>query len=422
MKKNMVSEDYELQAVPMDKRKSFWSITMVWTGFVFVIASMMAGGGLASGLTFKEIVIVVLLGNLFLSLVAVLISAIAAKTGLTFALITRYSFGKKGSKLASFFVPVVNIGWYTIQAAVYGHLVAQILHLGSFGENIAMIVSALVMGFFAVIGMEALTILGFVAIPAIIFLSIATAMKSVGVAGGFSVITSIVPKEPIGIASALTIVIGTWIFSASTCIADFMRYAKNTKQAALSALTGLIIGNSLLITCGAITAFAMNDSDLTSVLLKLGLVIPSFILMTTNIFTTNGGNVYSTALSLSNTFNVNRKKAITVILIISSLLTLTKPYKIDALFIFLGTLGNIIPPLPGIIFADYYILNKGKYSKLEDLKGKNWNLLAWIAWIVSAALVIKMDFGFPPINGIILGCLIYTVLMKFSNSRNPKVN
>ena len=41
--------DYELSAVPANQRKSFFSLTIVWTGFVFVITSMMAGGGLATG-------------------------------------------------------------------------------------------------------------------------------------------------------------------------------------------------------------------------------------------------------------------------------------------------------------------------------------------------------------------------------------
>ena len=80
--------DYELSAVPANQRKSFFSLTIVWTGFVFVITSMMAGGGLAAGLNFKDIILATFLGNLFLSAIAILVSVIACKTGLTFALVT----------------------------------------------------------------------------------------------------------------------------------------------------------------------------------------------------------------------------------------------------------------------------------------------------------------------------------------------
>lgn len=406
------SNDYELEAVPQEQRKSFWSITMVWTGFVFVIASMMAGGGLSAGLKFNEIILVTILGNIFLSVIAILTAVMASKTGLTFGLITRYSFGNKGSRLASFFVPIVNIGWYTIQSAVYGHLIAQIFHLGAVGEGICMVSSAIGIGIFAMIGMDALSLLGFVAIPNIIFLSIATAIKASSVAGGMSNIFAYVPQNPISINAGLTIVIGTWIFSAATCIADIMRYAKNIKEASLSALLGLVGGNSLLIICGAITSIAMNDSDLTNVLLGMGLIVPGLILMSTNIWTTNAANVYSTGLNLSNALHKDKKKVTFIVLIISALLTLTKPYQIDSLFKFLGVLGNIVPPLPGILFVDFFILNKCNYVSLDKLSGYDWNIKAWISWIVSAFLVVKVNFGFAPLNGIIFGGIIYFVLMK----------
>lgn len=408
-----------LSAIPTEERKSFLSITMVWTGFVFVVSSMMAGGGLASGLTLKEIVFVSMLGNVFLSSIAILMSIIASNTGLSFALLSRYSFGIKGSRIASFFVPVVNIGWYTIQAAVYGHLIALIFNLSTTGEYIAMMASAIIMGVFALIGMEALTVLGFVAIPSIIFLSLATTIKATGIAGGISAIAQITPENSISIGAGLTIVIGTWVFSASTCIADFMRYAKNIKEAALSATTGLVLGNSLLIVCGAITALALSDSDLPNVLLSMGLVIPSLILMTTNIFTTNGGNVYSTGLNLSNALNMDSRKSIGIVLIISALLTLTKPYEIDPLFTFLNTLGSVVPPLPGIIFADYFLIKKRRYNEISPDSLYDWNILAWISWILAVVFVFSVDIGFKPVNGILFGFGLYYILMKIVG---PKIH
>lgn len=98
------------------------------------------------------------------------------------------------------------------------------------------------------------------------------------------------PPVSKAVATGVTAVIGTWVLSTATCISDIMRYARSTKEAIGAALTGLLAGNSLMILCGAISAIAWNDSDLTSVLLSMGLVIPSILLMTTNIFTTNAAN------------------------------------------------------------------------------------------------------------------------------------
>ena len=139
-----VQQDSEFSrcAVPESERKSYISLTIVWTGFIFAIISLMAGGSLAVGLSFREIIIVSLIGNIFLCAIAVAVSVIASRTGLTFALLTRYSFGSSGSRVASLFVPIVNVGWYTIQSASYGHFVASVFGFGDVGEAICMIISA----------------------------------------------------------------------------------------------------------------------------------------------------------------------------------------------------------------------------------------------------------------------------------------
>lgn len=93
--------EYSREPVPLGAKKSCFSLTIVWTGFVFLVTSMMAGGGLAAGLTFNELLLAMILGNIFLCIIAGLVSVIAYKTGLTFALLTRYSFGQEGSRIAS---------------------------------------------------------------------------------------------------------------------------------------------------------------------------------------------------------------------------------------------------------------------------------------------------------------------------------
>ena len=275
-------------AVPESERKSYISLTIVWTGFIFAIISLMAGGSLAVGLTFQQIIIVSLIGNVFLCAIAVAVSVIASRTGLTFALLTRYSFGSSGSRVASLFVPIVNVGWYTIQSASYGHFVASVFGFGDVGEAICMIISAAAMGIFAFYGVKAITILGYIAIPAIIFLSIATTARSMGALGTLEALLAYRPSAPITIAAGITTVIGAWILSTATCLSDIMRYAKSTKSAIAAALTGLLGGNILMLICGAIATIAMNDYDLTNILLGFGLVIPSLILIHQHLYHQRG--------------------------------------------------------------------------------------------------------------------------------------
>ena len=71
------------------------------------------------------------------------------QTGLTFAL-TRYSFGeKKGSRITSFFVPIVNLSWYTIQeyATYMDILLQQFFIVDKLEASVAL--SAVIMGIFS---------------------------------------------------------------------------------------------------------------------------------------------------------------------------------------------------------------------------------------------------------------------------------
>lgn len=279
-----------------------------------------------------------------------------------------------------------------------------------------MAVSAVVMGIFAMKGIRAISILGYIAIPAIIFLSLATSIRAVGMIG-LDGLWNYTPEGHITLSSGITVVIGTWILSTSTCIADIMRYAKSTKEAIAATLTGLLGGNIFMILCGTITSVAVGDSDLTNVLLSMGLLVPCLILMTTNIFTTNASNLYSTSLNLSNAFHMDRQKIIVVLLAISALATLCRPYQVDFLFSFLDLLGTIVPPLPGIILADYFIIHKGEYKDLGSVKFAQFNAVSWLTWGIALAGVYLIPFGLPALKGLIIGGVLYPILMNVTKKQ-----
>ena len=165
-----------------------------------------------------------------------------------------------------------------------------------------------------------------------------------------------------------------------------------------------------MISCGAIAGIAMNDGDLINVLLSFGLVFPSLLLLTTNIFTTNGANLYSTSLNLANSFKLNRNIMLAVLIAISALATMTQPYKIDSLFVFLSTLGIIVPPLCGIILADFYLVHRGKYIDYNKATFKKWNLVPWITWAIALVCVKFIPFGLASLNGIVIGALLYALI------------
>lgn len=407
--------EFSKNTVPMSQRRSMLSIATVWAGVVFVMTSIMAGGTLATGLTFHEVIFAAFIGNIVLLLIAVLVSIMAFRTGLTFPLLTHYTFGLYGSKIATVISPIVNMGWYVIQAATYGHFIALVFGFGNTAELICLAISAVVMGLFALFGMKALTILGYISIPAIIFLGTATIVKCLIVGGGISALFTYVPEQPITLFAGATAVIGAWVSGVSTVNADIMRYAKSAKDAVMATIIGIILANLLMIFCGAIATITMNESDISAVLIGLGLVIPGTILMTTNIWTTNASTLYSITLGLCNSFPISRKTLTSICIAIAAAACLFRPYQINVVYSILNLLGTVIPPLAGIEISDFYILKRGKYTKFEDAKFCKWNPFVWIAWVIAAAAAFLIPVGLPAINGMLIGGLLYIALMKSTN-------
>lgn len=164
MGKDYVDHDFALEAVAASHRRGFWKMAMLMVGFTFFSASMLAGGTLGQGLTFSQFIITVLIGNLLLGAYTGTLSYIASKTGLSTHLLTRYSFGHQGSYLPSFLLGITQIGWFGVGVMMFALPFQKVT-----GVNIwlVIIVAGILMTATAYLGIRALTILSFVAVPAI---------------------------------------------------------------------------------------------------------------------------------------------------------------------------------------------------------------------------------------------------------------
>ena len=81
----------------------------------------------------------------------------------------------------------------------------------------------------------------------------------------------------------------------------------------------------------------------------------------------------------------------------------------ELLIPFLLLLGAIIPPLGGVIMADYWIRHKGKYPLLAEANIPNFNWIGLIAYF-TGAIVAYVSPWIAPIVGIVVACSIYSVL------------
>ncbi|NYV66423.1 cytosine permease [Bacillus sp. Gen3] len=404
-----VDLEFSLQPVPKGHRNGFWKILAVMLGFTFFSASMWSGGTLGNGLSFTSFIWIVLTGNLILGIYTGALAYIAAKTGLSTHLLTRYAFGEKGSYLSSLLLGITQVGWFGVGVAMFAVPVQKATGLNVY---LLIFISGILMTITAIYGIKALAILGVVAVPSIAILGSYSVLEATEKAGGFQGLMEYQPLEAMGVATALTICIGSFI-SGGTLTPDFARFAKTPRSGVVSTVIAFFLGNSLMFLFGAVGVIVYGKSDISDVMFLQGLIIPAIIVLGLNIWTTNENALYASSLGFANITKISKKK----IVIFNGLVgTVAAMWLYNNFVEFLTLLGSILPSIGAIILADYFLLNRGKYKKFEAMKFKNVNWIAIIAWIIGVAAA-NLIPGIPPINGLIGTAVVYIILMKLVSKR-----
>lgn len=406
---NKEDHDYALGHVHSKDKKGFLSMFVVMLGFTFFSASMLTGGNLGTGLTLKEFFIAVLLGNLILACYTGLLAYIGADTGLSMHLLARYSFGEKGSYLASFITSITQIGWFGVGIAMFAIPVANRFNINLY-LYLLVAVTGLLMTATAYFGMKSLTILSAIAVPAIAILGSTSAVMATNSVGGVQGLMNIEPTSKMAMVTAVTLCVGSFI-SGGTATPDFARFSKNKKVAVGTTVVAFFIGNSLMFLFGAVGAMVTGNSDIADVMFSQGLVIPAILVLGLNIWTTNDNAIYTSGLGLSNITKLPKKQMVIIGGLIGTVGSIWLNNNFTA---FLTFLNSMLPPVGGIIIADYFFIKKRKYDNIENAKFKNVNWIAIIAFLVGFIVANVVTVGVIALNAILTTMIVYVIGTKIT--------
>ena len=405
--------DYSLEAIPQSEKKGFMSMLVVMLGFAFFSASMIAGGNIGTSLNMGDFLKAVIFGNILLCIYTGLLACIAGDTGLSTHLLARYSFGEKGSYLLSGLVSITQVGWFGVGVAMFAIPVSKVT-----GINLwtLIIVSGLLMTATAYFGMKSLTILSMIAVPAIAILGSVSAGKAIGDVGGISGLLAIKPSGTMTMSAALAAVVGTFI-SGGTLTPDFTRFSKDRKTAMSTTVIAFLVGNSLMLAFGAIGAMVTGQSDISEVMFTQGLIIPAIIILGLNIWTTNDNALYGSGLGFANITKQPKSRMVIINGIVGTLLSMIL---YNNFMTWLNILNSFIPATGAVIIADYFIINKGKYTDFRTTKFKLVNISAILAW-VSGVIGAYTIPGITPVNSVLTTVVTYVVLTKVTVKKEVKV-
>ena len=391
------------------------SIFMVMLGFTFFSASMWAGQNLAAGLDFKGFILALLLGGTILAAYTGSLGFIGAESGLSLDELARKSFGSRGSLLPSAMISFTQIGWFGVGLAMFAIPVAkEILQLEVTADYmpwqgyLLIVVAGLLMTASAYFDIKGLTVVSYVAVPAVAILGTA-AMILAGKNGEASLVEQFAQgSKTLGVLAGAGLVVGSFV-SGGTATPNFTRFAKNAKVGCIVTIIAFFLGNSLMFFFGAVSSIYAGGNDIFEVMLNLNMFYFAVLVLGLNIWTTNDNALFTSGLGLSNIFGLPKKRMVLLAGIIG---TVAAEWLYWNFCGWLSALNCTLPPV-GIILIISYFSNRKAYRDGTITEPK----VCWpaIVGVILGALVANLvKWGLPSINGMAVAALCYLVGNKIS--------
>lgn len=418
-------EDYPVDVVPKNARKSWISIGMVWTGVYISIAGILDGLAVINVMPFQSGLLALFIGFLIFSTMAILQGSIGTSTGLSTYMISKLSFGEKGSHVVSLASFLGSFGWYIIQCRA---LSESIIALTGFGNvRLISIICGLLMMITAILGYRGIEALSKPTVIYTFFFMIITTLIGLNKNPvSFKEIINLAPfSETLSFSSTISMIVGAMAVGV-VISPDIMRFSKSPKDN-IKAL--FIIGLPFSI-IQPLTAMILgclsNSSDFATVMISMGGIF-GLIMVATGAWTSNDNNLYSASLAISEVFD-NKYKSWKISIILGFLAS------IIAGFFDLSLYKNVmfficafVIPVAGICISDFYLLPLiGLERGMPLSNDQSINPIALISWIIGGIIQVLFDFSFiEPIFGIpaviitiIISILLYSILM-FLKNRKP---
>src|SRR5438132_1188110 len=457
----------DLAPVPIARRTwSTYNYAALWVSMAHCIPTyMLASGLMASGMSWAQALVTILLGNTIVLVPILLNSHPGTKYGIPFPVFARAAYGTFGSNVPALMRALVACGWFGIQAWIGGEAVnmffrnlvpgwSTLLGAGFGGHSTTEWLSFLLFWglniYIIYRGMDLVREVENWAAPFVLVMTAVLVWWAINSAHGLGPLLSQPGKFrtlrefwPVFIPS-LTAMIGFWA-TLSLNMPDFTRFGRSQREQAIGQTIALpttmtvFAAMGVLITSAAVVIYpTLPMTDLWDPVklvaqfkAPLVIAISMFTVVDATLAVNIAANVVSPANDLANAFpkwiSFRTGGLITGILGI-----LMRPWRLLAdpsgyifgwLLIYSGALGSIA----GVLIIDYWIVRK-KQLALADLYlpngaykyigGWNWRAvvatlagctLAWIGLVVPA---LRPLYDYAWFVGFGVAAITHLVLMK----------
>jgi NCS1 family nucleobase:cation symporter-1 len=446
----------DLAPIPSSRRSwSTYNYAALWIAMsVNIPTYMLASAMIAGGMSWKQAIFTVFLGNVVV-LVPMLLNAHAgAKYGIPFPVFARASFGVLGANVPAVLRALVACGWFGINAWIGGAAVNVMVAVlvpswRTYSPGVWICFGGFWLLHVIVImrGIRTLRFLQGVTAPFLLLIGVALLAWAVVKAGGFGTMLAAPSKfQTFGeffrfFIPSLTSVVGFWATVALN-IPDFTRYARSQRAQvvgqvlALPATMTLYSFIGIAVTSATAIIFGQTIWDPVQVLARLGNPFAVVIAMVALLLATLNVNVAANLVSPSNDFSNLSPRLISfrtgglITCVVGGVLF--QPWKLLANYsnyIFGWLLGysGFLGPIAGVMICDYFLVRK-KIILVEDLyqrrgfyefsSGINWRAMgalgtgAGVAFIGLIVPSLRVLYDYAWFVGFAASFVVYWAAMR----------
>jgi nucleobase:cation symporter-1, NCS1 family len=445
----------DLAPIPPEKRTwGTYNYASLWVAMSVCIPTyMLASGLIAGGMSWKQAIGTILLGNLIVLAPMILNAHAGTKYGIPFPVYARASFGVRGANVPALLRAIVACGWFGIQTWIGGQAIYSMLQVlwpaAATHAGISWIC------FFAfwllnmlVVwrGIATIKFLEGIGAPFMLGIGLLLLFWITSKAGGLGPVLSTPSKFKTTaefmrfFIPSLTGMVGFWATVALN-IPDFTRYAKSQKAQMVGQALGLPTAMTLYafigvaVTSASAVLFGTAIWDPVVLLGRFHQPLIASIALVALVIATLNTNVAANVVSPSNDFSNLNPRLIsfrTGGLITGVIGILMMPWKLltdfnSYIFGWLVGYSGLLGPIAGIMIADYFVVRRSNLKPDELYQrggayeyrgGVNYRAMLALALGIAIALVgldvpvLRWLYDYAWFVGFFTSAIAYCLLMR----------
>ena len=432
-------QDYTTDVVPLSKRNSLLTMTLLWVSLQGSVSIMYAGYlARTQGLSLADVIWAGVIAVVALYLYGWGASNLGAFTGQTHTLLTRSVFGRAGSGLVSVLLMIMGMGWYGFQA-----LFLALILQGLFGwKDITAVATAfgVVMVFNNLFGFRGVSgYARYIAAPILLLWGIYAVIKGLATVPGHALFGTAHVPVTTSIMLLVALLVGSGMWGNEP---DIYRYSQPRRWFSTPALLiGYVVGMTVFPIAGYLMAELSKTTDFGPIFKYfVGFSLFGFTALATvvffiNQFALNDGNLYEAINALQNVLGTwrswRRLYSVLALGIIGAVVAwfMAAQSSLQTNFFIVANISAIFVPCATMIMVmDVFIVPRlfGLRRPVEQVT--MWHDAAPVNWVGVIALVLGLvlgaitgglipgtsgfgntNIGFPALQAWVLSCACYLV-------------